>query len=146
MLMAFSVIFNTMNGYVNGYYLFHLADPYPLSWLYDPRFILGALLFITGYYINRKSDNILRNLRKPGETGYKIPRGGMYKYVSSPNYFGEIVEWIGWAIATWSIAGVAFAVFTIANLMPRAAAHHQWYKEKFPDYPEERQALIPFIY
>lgn len=43
------------------------------SYIYHPRFILGVIIFFAGMYINWDSDNILRNLRKPGETGYKIP-------------------------------------------------------------------------
>lgn len=37
--------------------------------------LLGGILWLTGLVINIHSDHILRNLRKPGETGYKIPRG-----------------------------------------------------------------------
>ena len=56
------------------------------------------------------------------------------------------MEWIGWAILTWSLAGVAFAVYTAANVGPRAFTNHRWYLEKFGDeYPKERRALIPFL-
>lgn len=144
-LIVFALIFNSINGYVNGKYLFQLAPVYELSWLYDPRFIIGAIFFITGMIINLHSDHILRLLRKSPRDGYKIPRRGLFKYISCPNYFGEILEWTGWAIATWSIPGLAFAVFTFANLAPRAFTNHKWYKEKFPDYPGHRKALIPFI-
>jgi 3-oxo-5-alpha-steroid 4-dehydrogenase 1 len=144
-LMIFALLFNTINGYVNGKYLFHLAPVYPLSWFYDPRFMTGAILFITGMVINIYSDHILRNLRKSEKNEYRIPYRGLFKYISCPNYFGEIIEWMGWALATWSIPGLAFAVFTFANLVPRAFANHRWYRSKFPDYPEERKAIIPFI-
>ena len=80
-----------------------------------------------------------------GERGYKIPRGGLYERVSCPNYLGELLEWTGWAIATWSLAGLSFAVYTAANLVPRAVAHHRWYRETFPDYPPARRAVIPFV-
>ena len=45
------------------------------------------------------SDQLLVNLRKPGETGYKIPVGGLFDYVTGANFFGEIVEWTGFALA-----------------------------------------------
>jgi len=144
-LIVFALIFNTINGYVNGRYLFHLAPSYGISWFYDPRFIIGSVIFAAGMVINMHSDHILRVLRKTPVDGYKIPSRGLFKYISCPNYFGEIVEWTGWAIATWSLPGLVFAVFTFANLAPRAFANHKWYKEKFPDYPENRKALIPFI-
>lgn len=141
-----AVIFNLFNGYLNGRWLFTLGPPHPSAWLLEPRFLIGAALFAVGLVINLQSDQILMNLRRPGETGYKIPRGGLYRLVSCPNYLGEIIEWTGWAIATWSLPGLAFALWTTANLLPRARSNHLFYKERFPDYPKERRALIPFLY
>ena len=82
-------------------------------------------MFFLGMAINIHSDHILRNLRKPGEKGYKIPRGGMFDYVSGANFFGEILEWAGFAVATWSVPGLAFSFFTCCNIGPRAYQHHQ---------------------
>ena len=92
------------------------------------------------------ADDRLRNLRKPGETGYKIPYGGLFEYVSGANFCGEIIEWTGFAIAGWSIPSVTFAIFTFLNTAPRGAAHHKWYLSKFDDYPKNRKAVIPFIW
>jgi 3-oxo-5-alpha-steroid 4-dehydrogenase 1 len=146
LLMIFAIFFNTANGFINGYYLFIYSPAYGTDWLTDPRFIAGFVFFLSGMFINLQSDHILRRLRKSGEENYKIPGVGLFKYISCPNYLGEIMEWIGWAIATWSIPGLAFAVFTIANLAPRALSNHKWYIDSFSDYPEDRKALIPFIY
>ena len=145
-VVLFGFVFNIMNGYLNGRYIFTLNGGYENAWLYDPRFIFGVMLFIAGYVINRQSDRILRDLRRPGESGYKVTDLGLYRWVSCPNYFGEIMIWLGWALATWSPAGLAFAVWTMANLVPRARAHHQWYRENFPDYPPARKALLPGIW
>lgn len=144
-LMA--LVFNFVNSYVQGRWLFSLAPEsmYTASWLADPRFIIGVLIFFTGYAVNKHSDHVLAALRAPGESGYKIPRGGLYEYVSCPNYLGEMITWLGWTIATWSIGGIFFLVWTIFNLGPRAVTHHQWYKKTFPDYPVKRKALIPFV-
>ena len=143
---AMALAFNFGNVYINGRYLFSLSGGYSLSWLYSPQMLVGTLLFLMGFIINRWADRVLQNLRKPGETGYKIPLGGFYRWISCPNYFGEIIEWTGWAIATWSLPGLAFAVWTFANLAPRARAHHAWYHQNFPEYPAERKALIPRIW
>ena len=145
-IVGSAVFFNIMNGYLQGHYLYDLASPYPNSWLMSPMFIVGAILFVVGFAINYQSDGILRNLRKPGESGYKIPNGGCYRWISNPNYFGELIEWTGWAIATWSISGVLFVVWTAANLVPRAISNHAWYKEKFAEYPKARKAIVPFIW
>ncbi len=142
-LMA--IVFNSLNAYVNARWISHLGE-YATSWLYDPRFVVGTLLFACGMAINLHADTVLIRLRRPGESGYKIPEGGLYRYVTCPNYLGEILEWIGWAVLTWSLAGVAFAIYTAANVGPRALTNHRWYLEKFGDeYPRQRRALIPFV-
>jgi protein-S-isoprenylcysteine O-methyltransferase Ste14 len=143
-LMGF--VFNLGNAYANGRYLFSLSGGYPQGWLADPRFITGCILFIVGFIINRWADLALRALRKPGETGYRIPYGGLFRWVSCPNYLGEMIEWCGWALATWSLPGLAFALWTVANLAPRARSHHAWYHASFAEYPAERKALIPWVW
>jgi protein-S-isoprenylcysteine O-methyltransferase Ste14 len=70
----------------------------------------------------------------------------LFEWVSCPNYLGEIVAWAGWALATWSPAGLVFAVWTFANLAPRAWSHHRWYRSNFPEYPKERKALVPGVW
>ncbi len=146
LIVFFAILFNTFNGYLNGRYLGAFTEGYPWAWCMDPRFVLGLLLFMAGVVINMQSDQILLNLRAPGETGYKIPCGGLYRWVSCPNYFGEILEWTGWAIATWSLPGAVFAFWTAANLIPRARTHHRWYHQHFTEYPPERKAVLPFLF
>lgn len=140
-----AILFNVINAYLNARWISELGR-YPSSWLGDPRFVAGAVAFVAGMAINIQSDSILFRLRRPGEQGYKIPRGGAYRLVSSPNYMGELIEWGGWAVATWSLAGLAFFVFTFANLVPRAVANHAWYRRTFADYPKERRAVIPWLW
>ncbi len=144
-VVLFGFVFNLGNAYLNGRYLFTFAS-YAAGWLSDYRFFLGVLAFIAGFIINRNADEVLRHLRQGNESEYQIPFGGMYHWISCPNYFGEILTWVGWAIATWSLPGLAFAVWTIANLAPRARAHHLWYLQHFPDYPRKRKALIPGLW
>lgn len=136
--------FNLVNGYTNGRWLFELQPGCPEGWLRDPRFVVGAGMFALGMGINVWADEVLRGLRRVGEGGYKIPRGGLYRWVSCPNYLGEIIEWAGFALCTGSPAAAAFAAWTVANLLPRALAHHRWYRARFEDYPTERRAVIPF--
>ncbi len=143
-IAAMAFVFNWLNAYIIARWISHLGE-YDASWLRDPRFVVGAALFLLGLAVNLRADTMLIRLRSPGESDYKIPRGWLYEYVACPNYLGEIVEWAGYAIATWSLPGLAFAVFTAANVGPRAIANRRWYRETFPDYPAERKALIPFV-
>jgi protein-S-isoprenylcysteine O-methyltransferase Ste14 len=144
-VIAMGAIFNVGNGYLNGRYLFSLGPELPASWLADPRFIVGALVFFAGYLLNQYSDHVLIELRAGGGSAYRIPYGGAYRFVSCPNYLGEMLEWGGWALACWNLGALAFFVWTVANLAPRAIKTHRWYKATFPDYPEERKAILPFL-
>jgi protein-S-isoprenylcysteine O-methyltransferase Ste14 len=144
LIVALAIAFNTLNAYLNARQVSEFGS-YRAAWLEGPRFVSGALLFLLGFAINQHADCALMKLRRPDETGYKIPVGGLYRWVTCPNYLGEIIEWTGWAIATWSPAGLAFALYSAANLAPRALSHHRWYTENFADYPPERRALVPFL-
>jgi len=140
--------FCLFNGYIQGR-AWTAFESFPTSAGAGRRalFAGGVLIWGVGLYINLHSDHVLRTLRTPGETGYKIPYGGAFEYVSGANYFGEIVEWIGYAIASGGrLPAVAFAFFTFANTAPRAHHHHKWYLAKFDNYPKERRAVIPFLW
>lgn len=144
-IVLFAMFFNLVNGFINGYYFGNIHPVYDLTWLYDPRFIIGLLVFVTGMLINIKSDEILLSLRKNNSQGYSIPNGGMFRYISCPNFLGEIIEWSGFAIMSWSPAALAFVLWTALNLIPRALDHHNFYKSKFEEYPPERKAILPFF-
>ena len=145
-IITFGFIFNGLNTYLQARWIYTLSAPYQDEWIFSPFFIIGVIIFLIGITVNLYSDHIIRNLRKPGEAEYKIPYGGMFKWVSNPSYFGEITEWAGWAILTWSFPGLVFVAWTFANLSPRALSIHKWYLETFPDYPKNRKALIPHFY
>ena len=146
LIMFFAVFFNLVNASLNGYWLGYVAPAYPENWLIGPRFILGGILFISGFIINQVADKKLIGLRKGGKTGYFIPGGGLFNYISCPNFFGEIIEWSGFALMAWNLPALSFAFWTAANLIPRALDHHKWYKSYFKEeYPKSRKAVIPFL-
>lgn len=140
-----ALFFNGVNGFVNGYFLGFLYEPDMFRSFLDANIVIGVLVFFVGMAINHKADSKLIALRKEN-MGYQIPRGWLFKYVSCPNHFGEIVEWIGYAIIGWNLPALSFAVWTFANLVPRTLNHHEWYSEKFEDYPQNRKAVIPFLW
>jgi 3-oxo-5-alpha-steroid 4-dehydrogenase 1 len=140
--MAF--IFNCLNGFINGYGLFHILS-FNSSWLLSWQFIAGGLIFIAGFIINKTADEKLRKLRHESPSEYVIPHGWLFNLISNPHYFGEIIEWGGWALMTWSLPGLAFFIFTFANLFPRGVSSHKWYRLRFPGYPAHRKAVIPYI-
>ncbi|PKP43211.1 MAG: 3-oxo-5-alpha-steroid 4-dehydrogenase [Bacteroidetes bacterium HGW-Bacteroidetes-10] len=149
--------FNVVNAAMQGGWLFIFApDGYyldGLKWLSTPQFIAGILLYFTGMAINIDSDRRLRKARREGALrgesgGHYIPAGGLFRRVTSANYFGEIVEWSGFAIMCWSLPGAVFAWWTFANLVPRAASTYRKHKAANPAIIEERRLkrVFPYIY
>ncbi|MGW4632749.1 3-oxo-5-alpha-steroid 4-dehydrogenase [Nocardia sp. NPDC004415] len=148
-VVAAGVFVTALHGYLNGAMFSHdYLDQYSTAWLTDPRFLVGLAVYLCGFALLVRSEAIVRNLRdkdNPGATEYRIPHGGGFRFVSSPAYLGELIAWTGFALLTWSLAGVVILLITAGNLVPRAFATHRWYKEKFADYPMNRKALIPGV-
>ena len=149
-IVGMGALFNTLNAFMQGGWIFFIspADMYPVEWLRSLPFIAGTVVFAAGMFINIQSDTIIRNLRQPGDTAHYLPKGGMFRYVAGANYLGEFMEWAGFALLTWSWAGAVFALWTFANLTPRAARTHDLYATEFPKEfdPQKVKRIIPFIY
>lgn len=150
MVVVAGWLVTTLHGYLNAVFISHLGTHFTPDWFADPRFIIGMAIYLTGFILNVHSDAILRNLRSReevarGEKVYRIPRGGLFRYVTNPSYFTELLSFTGFAIATWSPGALFVLLVSAANLIPRAFQVHRWYQEKFPDYPPERKVLVPFV-
>ena len=134
--------FNVINGVLLGAYLGYAAD-YTEGWLSDPRFGIGLALVVGGAALNLWADYRLLRLRRRGDHQHVMPEGGAFNIVCCPNLLGEIIEWLGFALLTWCLPALAFALWSIANLIPRALWRRSWYRANFPSFPHDRAALIP---
>ncbi len=158
-VMFMGIAFNILNAMMQGYWIFFESynsnyhvfglSYSDIEWLWSPHFIIGTCIFLFGFYVNLRSDYIIRHLRKDeNDTKHYLPSGFLFEYVTSANYLGELLEWLGFAILTWSLSGLVFFWWTFANLVPRA---HNIYKRYQAEYPEEMKAkhlkrVFPFIY
>jgi len=143
-MVAMAVCFNGITGVLIGAFMGYHAD-YGAGWLSDPRFLVGIGLMLAGAALNVWADYWLLGLRKAGGGKRVMPRGGAFEYLACPNLAGEILEWIGFALLTWSFPALAFAIWTFANLAPRAFWRRNQYRESFARYPKDRAALIPKV-
>lgn len=148
-IVLMGAVFNSINAYLLGGWLFilHPLD-YPLAWLLSWQFMAGTAIFLAGMAMNWQADRTVRHLRRPGDSRHYIPRGGMFRYVTAASYLGEITEWCGFALLSWSWAGALFLLWTAANLVPRAAKLHKRYLKEFgQEYAAlRRHRIIPFLY
>lgn len=149
-IMSMGIVFNLINSFMQGEWIFYLSpeDMYTVHWLASAPFVAGTLIFLAGFVINLYADYIIRHLRQDGETRHYLPQKGLFKYVTSANYFGEIIEWMGFAVLTWSLSGFVFFLWTCANLVPRANAIYHKYLEEFPEemLSLNPKRVLPFIY
>ena len=148
-IVLMGMTFNTLNALMQGGWIFYIApEGYYADWFSQPWIYIGTTLFFAGMFINWQSDYIIRHLRKEGDTRHYIPKGGMFRYVSSANYFGELLEWTGFAVASLSWAGLVFVWWTFANLAPRSFSLYKRYEKEFGEEftSLKRKRIIPFIY
>lgn len=138
-----AIFFNLINSFFNSYYTLKFVN-YSEEWIHNPLFICGIILFVGGFSLNIFSETKLISIKKR-EGIYRLPEGFPFNILLCPHYFGEIVEWGGWAILTSSLAGLSFFIWTCANLIPRAIHHFRWYSEHYPERLHKRRAVIPFI-
>jgi 3-oxo-5-alpha-steroid 4-dehydrogenase 1 len=138
------VMYCSCNAFVNAMWIAHIHE-YQLQNPIDFRLLVGVVIFLIGFYINKRYDHELIKMRKNGGPEYGVSNIGLFKYIVSPNYFGEIVTWLGFAIAAWSLPSVLFLVVTFMNLTPRAIKNLEWYREQFPAYGRDKKAVIPFV-
>lgn len=149
-IIAMGAMFNTMNSSLlcTSLVLFP-KDTYTCISQYAQHwyFWLGLVLFFLGMYTHMKADHTIRNLRKPGDTNHYLPKGGMFDYVTSANYFGELLEWTGFAIILNNPAAWLFVWWTAANLVPRAHSINKKYRAEFGnEQVGNRKRVIPFVY
>ena len=107
------------------------------------------MIFLFGMVVNIYADRIIRNLRKDDmDNNYYLPKGWPFTRISSANYFGEILEWLGFAILTWSMSGFVFLLWTCANIIPRSkevySRYTQFFGEEFTSL--KRYKIFPWIY
>ncbi|PCH35587.1 hypothetical protein WOLCODRAFT_133901 [Wolfiporia cocos MD-104 SS10] len=98
--------------------------------------------------------------KKSQKEHYAIPHGYLYNFISYPNYFCEWCEWLGFALAAAQVPSFGSFAQLLATLsppylfffsevflmLPRAYRGHKWYHSRFPDYPSERKAVVPFLF
>ncbi|HMV41519.1 MAG TPA: DUF1295 domain-containing protein [Leptospiraceae bacterium] len=106
---------------------------------------IGFLIFLLGQSSNLYHHILLTKLRASGSKEYKIPEGGLFKYVNCPHYLSEIIGWIGIAIMSRYLIVFGLTYIMSAYLVARSINTTKWYQEKIPNYPRERKSILPFV-
>jgi 3-oxo-5-alpha-steroid 4-dehydrogenase 1 len=150
-VVAVGWVVTSLHGYLNAVWASSLSPQVGWEWFAEPHVIVGILLYYAGLIANIHSDHVVRSLRTSQEVAdgvkvYRIPQGGLFRFVTNPSYLTELVFWAGFALFTWSLAGVFILAISMANLIPRAISTNVWYRARFPQYPPQRKILVPFVW
>ncbi|KAM9330407.1 polyprenal reductase [Gastrophryne carolinensis] len=115
--------------------------------------ILGTVLFLWASVHHHRCHVILANLRKntSGKVvsmAHALPRGDWFEKVSCPHYFAELLIYIAIAIlfglahTTWWLV----VLLVLFNQSLSAILCHEFYLQKFDDYPVDRKVFIPYVF
>jgi hypothetical protein len=111
---------------------------------FRPALLGGAALFLCGLAVNLHSDAVLRGLRQPGERSTASRSGGSSAGVQCPLSRRD-PGMVRLGAPHLVVAGLAFALFTIANLHrgPVPTTAGMW---RPSGVPPRRRVLVPFLY
>ncbi|KAI3883129.1 hypothetical protein MKX03_012529 [Papaver bracteatum] len=111
----------------------------------DLKFI-GVVVFLMGIVGKFYHHYILSKLRENSDTGYKIPKGGLFGRVIYPHYLFEILAFVGISVISQSLYPILYAIGTGFYLTGRSYATRKWYNSKFPSFPKNVKCLVPFVF
>ena len=145
--IAYYTVFSVWIGWSMNFHLNYRTPP-------DAFFIPGILICAIGGLGNFLSHLYLRDLsirRNKTKESRILPDRCCFTLVACPHYFFEIITWIGFSLAAFTLAAWTFTLVTSIILFVRSFKHQQTYKKMFDgkngrkEYPTNRKALIPLV-
>ena len=132
----------------------------PTGVIVNNVFILGFLLFFTGFVIEVIADNQKSKFRSIKENRDSFINEGLWSRSRHPNYFGEIILWLGITVMSISsFSGINYLaifspIFTYLLLnyisgvrILEARGNEKWgHLDEYNNYKENTPKLIPKIF
>ncbi len=115
--------------------------------------VLGGLVLTAGVVIEAVADEQLRAFRRSKPTDGAICDRGLWRYSRHPNYFGELLVWVGVlglglgaAAPAWTGLGVAamFALFLFASI-PMAERRSLARRTGYAEHQRRVSLLVPWF-
>ena len=125
----------------------------------DLFFIIGFTIVIIGFIIEVVADMQKRKFRTNISNKGQFISSGLWSISRHPNYFGEMMIWVGMSFVTipiligWQFITLISPIFVIflltkvsgINLL-EASANDKWGADKnYQDYKDKTSVLIPFL-
>jgi len=108
-------------------------------------------LFVLGSYLNTGSEIQRKKFKGNPLNKGKLYSEGLFSFVRHPNYLGDILWALGWAIATRNIWALVVPVVAAAGFVfmfiPQLSAYlSKQYGKQYEDWARRTKRLIPYIY
>ena len=125
----------------------------------DGYFFIGLIIWLIGFATEVTADEQKRRFRNNAENNGQFITTGLWSISRHPNYFGEIMVWIGMAVISfpvlsgWQYATLISPVFVTVLLtrvsginLLEASSDKKWdHLESYKEYKQKTPVLIPFI-
>ena len=119
---------------------------------------IGGMIWVIGFLFEVIADEQKRRFRKKGSNRGQFITTGLWSISRHPNYFGEILIWIGMAVISfpvlsgWQYATLISPLFVILlltkvsgiNLLEESADKKWGNLDEYQTYKANTAALIPF--
>ncbi|KAF6146933.1 hypothetical protein GIB67_036652 [Kingdonia uniflora] len=141
-LISLSYFSSTASMIYNQHLVHDMPEP-PVDLKYA-----GVFIFLVAIVGNFYHHLLLLKLRSKDEgvKEYKIPKGGLFNQVICPHYFFEILVFVGICLISQSLYPICFTIGTMMYLMSRSYTTRKWYVSKFPSFPKDVKAIIPYVF
>ena len=120
--------------------------------------VIGTLIWIFGFSIEVVADQQKTNFKDDPDNKDKFITVGLWSWSRHPNYFGEMVLWIGIAVIAfpvligWQLVALISPIFVIFLLtrisgitMLESRGYKKWKDDPaYIDYLERTSVLVPF--
>jgi len=125
----------------------------------DGYFLIGLMIWMIGFAFEVTADEQKRRFRNNPNNKGRFIRTGLWSISRHPNYFGEILIWVGMAIISfpvlsgWQYTTLISPLFVTLlltrvsgiNLLEASSDKNWGDMESYQQYKQQTSVLVPFI-
>lgn len=134
-------------------------SPTPLETFFDFATIFGLILFVAGFILEVAADGEKKKFSADPKNHGRCIDQGVWTWCRHPNYFGEILIWVGiftlgfrtyqqsqWATAISPVLVMVLLLFVSGLPQLESGADKKWgHEAEYQAYKKRTHSMIPFL-